>query len=153
MKKIIWQKISFLGLFGITFGWLEAVVVVYIRKIMGVENAIDMARVFIEQANSSLLQIEQTREAATMVMLIGIALLAFRDWKQRIASFLWTFGIWDIVYYISLKILINWPPSLGTIDCLFLIPAHWIAPVWIPLAASILMLLISIYLFSKNIKA
>jgi hypothetical protein len=88
MKKSTWQKLFFLSLFAIAFGWLEAVVVVYIRKIMQAEYAIDMAKVFVSQANLSLLRIEQTREVATMVILISLALLAFKDWRQKIAVFL-----------------------------------------------------------------
>jgi len=138
---------SFLGLFAIAFGWLEAVVVVYIRKIMETENVIDIARIYVEMAKLNLLRIEWTREFATIIILSSIALIVFKDWKQKIAAFLWTFGIWDIFYYISLKILISWPSSFETIDCLFLIPCPWTAPVWVPVTASILMMSIAIYLF------
>lgn len=150
MKKIAWQKISFLSLFAMAFAWVEAVVVVYIRKIMGLENTIDLDRVFINQANSNILRMEQTREIATIVILISLAFIAFKDSRLKTAAFLWAFGIWDIFYYVFLKILIGWPASFATIDCLFLIPCPWIAPVWVPISVSLTMLLISAFLFLKG---
>ncbi|WP_205006560.1 hypothetical protein, partial [Escherichia coli] len=68
---------------------------------------------------------------------------------KKLATFLWIFAIWDLFYYITLKILINWPPSLKTIDCLFLIPYPWIAPVWIPVSVMIFFLFVSGYIFKK----
>ena len=47
-----------------------------------------------------------------------------------------TFAFWDLFYYGSLYILIKWPPTLKTIDVLFLIPVPWIAPVWFPVGIS-----------------
>ena len=46
------------------------------------------------------------------------------------------------LYYGSLYILIRWPPSLMTIDVLFLIPKPWIAPVWVPVTISSLTIII-----------
>ncbi len=120
---------------------LEVVVVVYLRKIFGVTNS---------QTNNDLLKnfskqyifIEQTREVATIVMLLIIAILVGITWLDRIIVFLWTFAFWDLFYYISLYILIKWPSKLTTIDVLFLIPRPWIAPVWVPIGVSSITILI-----------
>jgi hypothetical protein len=90
-----------------------------------------------------------TREAATIVMLVVIAWLAGTTWVERGVFFLWTFAFWDLFYYVSLYILIKWPPSLRTTDVLFLIPVPWIAPVWFPVAVSSLTILIiaGLYIF------
>jgi hypothetical protein len=89
-----------------------------------------------------------TREAATIIMLLVIACLTGVSWAERGVFFLWTFAFWDLFYYISLYVLIKWPPSLNTIDVLFLIPKPWIAPVWFPIGISTLtILVISLLLF------
>jgi hypothetical protein len=44
--------------------------------------------------------------------------------------------LWDIFYYVGLKTLLGWPPSLFTWDVLFLIPVPWSAPVLAPVAAA-----------------
>lgn len=138
-----------LTLFAIAFGWLEAVVVVYIRKIMLAESIIDISRVVISSADSTLLRIEQAREVSTIIILVCLALIFAKTWRKRVASFLLAFGLWDIFYYISLKVLIDWPPSLRSLDCLFLIPCPWIVPVYVPILASILMIFSAVYLFLK----
>ena len=83
-----------------------------------------------------LLKIQKTREVATIVMLLALAILVGESWLDKIVVFLWTFAFWDLFYYLSLYILIKWPPSLTTIDVLFLIPKPWIAPVWLPVVIS-----------------
>ena len=143
-------RIGLVTVFGIAFGWLEAVVVVYIRRILEAERTIDLTNIVVEQADATVMFIERTREAATIVMLACLALLAFRNWRRRIAAFLLVFAVWDIFYYVTLKILIKWPPSFATIDCLFLIPRPWIAPVWFPLLASLGMLVAAGLLFREG---
>src|SRR6266481_2867407 len=56
------------------------------------------------------------------------------------AVFLWTFALWDIVYYAGLWATVRWPLSLRDPDVLFLIPVPWISPVWFPLLVSALAL-------------
>jgi hypothetical protein len=90
----------------------------------------------VEKFPKKYLNIEMTREAATIIMLVAIAWLTGETWLERGIFFLWTFAFWDLFYYVSLYILIKWPPTLKTIDVLFLIPVPWIAPVWFPMGVS-----------------
>jgi hypothetical protein len=69
-------------------------------------------------------------------MLVVIAYLVGDSWLEKGIYFLWTFAFWDLFYYLSLYILIKWPPTFKTIDVLFLIPVPWIAPVWFPIGVS-----------------
>ena len=86
---------------------------------------------------SGAFRIELGREAATIVMLAAVALLAARrSWWERLAYFVWTFAVWDIFYYVWLFVLLRWPPDLMTLDVLFLIPRVWVAPVVLPVAVS-----------------
>jgi hypothetical protein len=128
--------------FAAAMGWLEAVVVVYIRSILGIAHAAGYpaAAEILRQITRMgwLLPTEQTREAATIIMLAAVAWLTDDRWPARAGAFLIEFGVWDIVYYIGLRVLIGWPPSLTTMDLLFLIPPSplWHQPIWVPVLIS-----------------
>lgn len=114
---------------------LEGVVVVYLRKALELNDS-ESNKESIDKFPKRYLNIEMTREAATIIMLAVIACLIGTTWLERGIFFLWTFAFWDLFYYVSLYILIKWPSSLKTIDVLFLIPKPWIAPVWFPVGVS-----------------
>lgn len=141
-------KLSLLALFGIAMAHLEGVVVVYLRKALGILDS-ESNKESIEKFPKRYLIIEKTREAATIIMLIVIACLAGGSLIEKGILFLWTFAFWDLFYYLSLYILIKWPPKLTTIDVLFLIPKPWIAPVWLPIGISAftIVLIAALYLF------
>ncbi len=128
-------KLVLLAIFGIAMAHLEGVVVVYLRKALGISDS-ESNKVSVNKFPEKYLKIEMTREAATIIMLVIIAYLTGYSWIERGVLFLWTFAFWDLFYYLSLYILIKWPPSLSTIDVLFLIPKPWIAPVWLPVGIS-----------------
>jgi hypothetical protein len=130
-----------LAVFGISMAHLEGVVVVYLRKALGMLDS-ESNKESIEKFPERYLHIEMSREAATIIMLVVIAYLTGGSWVEKGIFFLWTFAFWDLFYYLSLYILIKWPPKLTTIDVLFLIPKPWIAPVWFPIGVSGLTILI-----------
>jgi hypothetical protein len=134
-------KLSLLALFGIAMAHLEGVVVVYLRKALGITDS-ESNKESVGKFPERYLKIEMTREAATIVMLVVIAYLTGGSWIERGVFFLWTFAYWDLFYYLSLYILIKWPPRFTTIDVLFLIPKPWIAPVWFPIGVSVLTIII-----------
>jgi hypothetical protein len=131
------KKFLLLAFFGISMAHAEGVVVVYLRKVLGIIDS-ESNRASLERFPKRYIFIERTREVATIVMLITLALLVGETLLDRMVVFLWTFAFWDVFYYVSLYLLIKWPPSLTTIDVLFLIPRPWIAPVWVPLGISFL---------------
>ena len=47
------------------------------------------------------------------------------------------FGVWDIFYYLFLKLFLDWPASFATWDILFLLPYPWVGPVWPPVVVSL----------------
>jgi hypothetical protein len=51
------------------------------------------------------------------------------------------FGVWDIFYYVFLKLMCGWPKSLADWDILFLVPLPWWGPVWAPVSIAALMIL------------
>ena len=143
-------KLSLLAVFGIAMAHFEGVVVVYLRKALGMLDS-ESNKESLEKFPERYLYIEMTREAATIVMLVVIAFLVGSSWIEKGVFFLWTFAFWDLFYYVSLYILIKWPPKLTTIDVLFLIPKPWIAPVWFPIGVSSLTILTIIVLFLMNV--
>ena len=143
-------KLSLLALFGIAMAHLEGVVVVYLRKALGMLDS-GSNKESVGKIAPAYLKIEMTREAATIIMLVVIAYLVGNSWTEKGIFFLWTFAFWDLFYYVSLYILIKWPPALTTIDVLFLIPVPWIAPVWFPVGISSITIITIILLYFLNV--
>jgi len=144
------EKLLLLAIFGIAMAHLEGVVVVYLRKALGMLDS-ESNKESVEKFPKRYLNIEMTREAATIIMLVIIAYLTGASWVEKGIFFLWTFGFWDLFYYLSLYILIKWPPTFTTIDVLFLIPKPWIAPVWFPIGVSCFTILIIITLVLSGV--
>jgi hypothetical protein len=143
------RQFFLMAVFAVAFGFAEAAVVVYLRAAtgllpgyMGSLAQLRHSSLGYEQTQSlaqfpqSLLTIEMWREAATMVMLVSVALLAASRAGARWAAFLWMFALWDIAYYAGLWATVGWPASLKDVDVLFLLPVPWIAQVWFPLLVS-----------------
>ncbi len=144
-----------LFLFGISFGYVEAAVVVYLRVIYDPirqqlypeRRTNDLFPLITPQQlanagpeNPRRLAIEVGREAATMLMLAAVALAVARNFQQWFATFAIVFGVWDISFYAFLKLMIHWPDSLNTWDILFLIPLPWVGPVWAPVLVALSMI-------------
>ena len=146
------RQLAISGVFAAAFGFLEAVVVVYLRAAVGLlpgyqgtlSDVVRMSGQYYVQSQAitqfpkSLLTLEVLREAATILMLFTVALLTSANSRARAAVFLWTFAIWDIGYYAALWATVRWPLSVRDPDVLFLIPVTWLSPVWFPLLVSAL---------------
>jgi hypothetical protein len=122
--------------FAIAMAYLESAVVVYLRVMYGIE---DLLR-DLNLAPDMYTVIEIGREAATLVMLAVVGIIAASSWSKRIGFFFFAFGVWDIFYYIWLYVFIQWPKSLFEWDILFLIPLPWWGPVIAPVLISILLI-------------
>lgn len=143
-NTIIWVII-----FSIAMGYLESAVVVYLREIY-------YPRGFsfpLNPIHARDIGVELFREAATLIMLVGIGILSGRTRMQRFAFFLMAFGVWDIFYYIFLKIILGWPVSLLTWDILFLLPVLWVGPVLAPCLLSLTMILFAGVILKKETRS
>jgi hypothetical protein len=58
--------------------------------------------------------------------------------------------VWDLFYYVWLRLLLGWPPSLLTWDVLFLIPVPWIGPVLAPVVVSIALVVGGVLLLRRG---
>lgn len=157
MKETILKVI----IFAISFGFVEASVVVYLRHLLGAsqpqipsgetlflvpgiaflhpETAVEII------ASTALLNVEMAREAATIIMLATVAFLSATRIMERLAYFFLAFGVWDIFYYIFLRLIIGWPKSLTDLDIFFLLPVPWIGPVFVPIVISSILIIGSLW--------
>ncbi len=118
-------RLFWLVVFGIAFGYLEGVVVIYLRELYYPAGfGFPLAPV-----SESLLPVELVRELATLVMLGSVAMVAGRTGWGRFGVFSLLFGLWDLVFYATLRAVLGWPESLMTWDILFLVPTAWVGPV------------------------
>ncbi len=138
-----------IGIFAVAMGFVESAVVVYLRAIYYPEGFTFPLRTL----DLGIAITEVLRESATMIMLITIAVITFKQGISRFAAFIYAFAIWDIFYYVFLYLLLKWPPTLLTLDILFLLPVTWVGPVLAPVINSMTMILLAIiiiYLKAKN---
>ena len=140
LKRLFWWTV-----FAAAFGYCEALVVVYIRRLCGMAPGLDYQQVWAarhlvwnglsiiaEMTRLGVCQTEQTREIATLLLLIGPACAAGRTGRERLGIFLYTFAVWDETYYLFLKVWTGFPQSLTAADIYFLLPFAWFGPVWFP---------------------
>ena len=123
--------------FAVAMAWLEAACVYYLRVLVD--------RVTPYQPNplpfrGLLGEVELVREAATLVMLLTLGMLAGRTWRARLGYAAVAFGVWDIFYYVFLRLMSGWPQSAFDWDILFLLPLPWWGPVLAPVCIAVLMI-------------
>ena len=142
MKRIPGSKWMIVSLFAIAMGIFECIVVVYLRELYYPAGFAFP----LKPMKAGIIGVEILRETATLVMLLTVGMLAGRSRTEKFAWFIYAFAIWDIIYYLFLKLLIGWPPSLMTWDILFLIPTTWVGPVLGPLLNSFTMIVLAVLL-------
>ncbi|OHB66876.1 MAG: hypothetical protein A2Y77_02650 [Planctomycetes bacterium RBG_13_62_9] len=126
--------------FSIAFAYVESAVVVYLRAIFHPDGFTFPMRAFdLTAQGRRLLLTEIGREAATLVLILAAAWLFGANRQQRAAHLLIIFAVWDISYYVWLKVLVNWPATLADWDILFLIPVVWASPFVYPVLVSLIM--------------
>jgi hypothetical protein len=133
-RKSWWVVVAF----AVAMAWVESAVVYYLRT--------HVDRIEPYQPNplpliGALGPVELAREFATLVMLFTVGMLAGTNWRARLGYMLIAFGVWDIFYYVFLKVMCGWPNSLIDWDILFLLPLPWWGPVIAPVSIALLMII------------
>ncbi len=131
------RRLTWLGIYATVMAFVESAVVVYLRLHYYPGGFRFPMRMIPEWVGA----IEIGREVATLVMLLAVSVLAGEDRWERFLGFCFSFGVWDIFYYIWLWVFLQWPPSLFTFDVLFLIPVVWVGPVLAPVIVAVLLVL------------
>ena len=130
------RTLLWLTLFAITMAYVEAALVVHLRSLYYPNT---LQSLFPLQLLSHRdLAIELGREAMTIIMILSVALLAAKNFAHRFAAFVYIFGLWDLGYYLWLKVFIDWPQGWLEWDVLFLIPWPWFGPWLAPAAIALL---------------
>lgn len=147
LKRLFWWTV-----FAAAFGYCEALVVVYLRKLCGMAPGSDYApSIIAEMTRLGIYQAERTREIATILLLVGPACAAGRNWRERLGIFLFTFAVWDETYYLFLKVWTGFPQSITAGDVYFLLPIPWYGPVWFPvLVVMPALIVLSLWLLGKR---
>jgi hypothetical protein len=125
-------KIATLTFFAIGMAYAEAMVVVYLRRMLPLEGLTKATinEVAMRLQEHNIYFEEQSREAATIVMLVTVALVSGKGPRERCAVFLWCFALWDLFYYLFLYL--------------------WIAPVILPIAIAAAMAGAALVLFYRT---
>jgi hypothetical protein len=125
--------------FAIAMAWVEAASVFYIRVL--VDRIQPYQALPLQSMTGVLGTVELWREAATLVMIATLSLLAGRTWRRRAGYAALAFGAWDILYYVFLRLISGWPRTLLDWDILFLLPLPWWGPVLAPVSIALVMIL------------
>jgi hypothetical protein len=158
------RRLVALILFGLTFGYVEAAAVVLIRTIYAPIHQ----RLFPDRATDDLFPLitmqqwsehgpptmppllEAGRELGLVLMVALVACAGFRSLCEWFAAFMLTFGVWDLAYYMWLKVLLGWPHSLSDWDLIFSIPLPWVGPVWAALLVAVAMTVTAAVFFRRE---
>jgi len=142
------RKVPVVVLWAVAFAFVESAVVEYLRglyypmerggfrfPILTVDQLQAMGEWHVRR-----LVIELGREFCTLVMLACVGLCAANNRRQAWAHFMIAFGVWDIFYYVWLKVFLDWPSGFTTWDLLFLVPVPWVSPVLAPVIISVVLI-------------
>lgn len=132
--------------FAAAFSFIEASTVFYLRLLLQMPQQLDYAEIMAARGlpmspyaftrllyRGHVLAVEVAREVATLLLLFAAARAAGRTWRERWSLVGFCFALWDLSYYLFLKLETGFPRSLTATDVYFLVPIPWRGPVWFPL--------------------
>jgi hypothetical protein len=131
------KNLWWVGLFAIAMAYLESAVVVYLRQLYGISDLI----ISVPPFDPKIGVIELGRELATLIMLLTVGWVAGKKFQSRLGFAVLAFGVWDIFYYVWLRLFIGWPQTVFDPDLLFLLPLPWWGPVLSPILIAALMVI------------
>lgn len=132
-----WKRWWVVFAYAVAMAWVESAVVLYLRTLI---NRVEPYQAHPFPVIGGLAPVEVAREAATLVMILAVGMLAGRTWRGRLGYAALAFGVWDIFYYVFLKAMCGWPHSVLDWDILFLIPLPWWGPVLAPVLIALLLI-------------
>ena len=133
-------RIAWLSAYALAMALVEAALVIHLRHIYYPADPQSLFPLALLSPDDY--RLELVRELATVVMIVVVAILAERSWSRRFAAFVFVFGLWDLGYYVWLKLFLDWPRHWLEWDVLFLIPWPWFGP-W--LAPAMIALLFTLW--------
>jgi len=136
VEEVDWRALIWLSVYAMAMAQVEAAVVIHLRTVYYGDDPLTLFPIALLSDRD--LVIELSRELATMLMILSVALLQSRRSTQVFGAFLYVFGVWDIAYYAWLKLFLGWPTQWLQWDVLFLIPWPWLGPWMTPVFVSLL---------------
>jgi len=133
-NRLTWWTVV---VFAIAMAWVESAVVFYIRTMV---DRLQPHQPEPLPLIGTLGPVELARELATLIMHFTIGVLAGQTWRTRLGYMAVSFGVWDVFYYLFLKVMCGWPNSILDWDILFLLPLPWWGPVLSPVLIALLMI-------------
>ena len=133
-------RIAWLSAYALAMALVEAALVIHLRHVYYPADPQTLFPLVLLSPDDYRLEI--TRELATVIMIVVVAMLAEQLWPRRFAAFVFVFGLWDLGYYAWLKLFLDWPRHWLEWDVLFLIPWPWFGP-W--LAPALIALLLTLW--------
>ena len=140
------ERWTYASLFFMAMAFLESAVVVYLRALYYPDGF----QFPLRPMTGVVVTTEIWREVGTMIMLWTVGAVMVRSALERFAWFCYGFGVWDLFYYIWLKVLLDWPASWSEPDLLFLLPVPWVGPVWAPCVVSLGLIVLAIIILRKR---
>jgi hypothetical protein len=134
IERVRWMLVV---TFAAGMAWVEAACVFYLRVMV---DRVQPYQPDPLPIRGILGEVELVREGATLLMLAMTGMLAGRKWRARLGYAAIAFGVWDILYYVFLRLISGWPASLFDWDILFLLPLPWWGPVLAPVCIASLMI-------------
>lgn len=131
------SRVTAVVVFSVAMAWMESATVAYLRTLF---NRVEPYQTTPLPLGASFGATELVREAATIIMLAVVGWLAGRSFRSRLGYFIVAFGVWDIFYYVFLRVIVGWPHSIFDWDVLFLIPLPWWGPVLSPVLISLMLI-------------
>ena len=89
------KRFFYVAIYAIGMAYLEASIVVYLRKLYGISDLMISVPAFDPMVSI----IELGRELATLIMLLAVGLVSGKKFQSQIGFSLYAFGLWDIWYY------------------------------------------------------
>ena len=137
------------ALYAAAMAWVESAVVFYLRVMID--------RVEPYQPNPLPMtifdfgRVELVREAATLIMLLAVGVLAGKTTRARFGYAAIAFGIWDILYYVFPHPDDRLAPLAFRLGYFIFDPAPWWGPVLAPVLISTLMIILGRNLLCPSI--
>jgi len=122
----------------IAVGYIDAVATFYVRGMLQVsQEGGGFAQAVTEAMPPRIVALEQTRQAATALVLIAVAIVAGRNLQQQFGTAFYALGGWIVFRYAAIRTITDWPGALTDVDTVLYLPHAVYAPVWMPIVIAL----------------
>lgn len=144
------NRLALLTAFAVALGYLWALSTIYLHRILDLSPLEpDLGPGLMPEGPDWLISTQQTAQAALIILLIVLAMLAGRRTTEKLGIFLLTAGLSTLIRYGSLLALTNWSLTWITTDCLLWLPRPRYGPIWIAAVTAAVMVVLGVILTRK----